>query len=319
MERPEWQWRSVSSIGAAMVIATGAVAAVSAHAYTVAGQPSEANICYAAASTALAVVENSLSPANGSMVATGTPITFSSDSSQPLSFAIASSEALLSTPNVDSGPGSPSPPPPNAAGTQNYSFISTKATASAGTVYWQASFSTAAVPHCADYVRTERTAVRTLTVLAPSSSEPEADAKKKQEEEAAATKKVQAVSGSVSLVGASINVGGTHHNQTAFRLTCTGTATCTGKLTLTVRRTNGKGQHKHTKTDTIGTATYSIPVGKATVVALKLSAAGSALLSTDHGRLDADLTVLKYSPAPSQTHTETVHLVQQTSHGKTQR
>jgi hypothetical protein len=317
MERPERQWRGVSAFGAATVIATGAVAAVSAHAYTVEGQPSDANICDAAARTELAVVENLLSPPNGSMVATGTPITFSSDSSQPLSFAIASSEALLSAPNVDSGPGSPSPPPPNAAGTQNYGFTSTKATASAGTVYWQASFSTAAVPHCADYVRTERTAIRTLTVLSPSSSEPEADAKAKQEE-AAATKGIQQVSSRVSLVGVNIKVGGTQQNQTAFKLACTGTAICRGKLTLMVGSTNGKAQHKRTKTNTIGTATYSIPVGKTTAVALKLTAAGSALLSADHGRLDADLTISKYSPSRSQTHTETVHLVQQTSHGKTQ-
>jgi hypothetical protein len=325
MEHLQRQWRSMSAIGAAMVIATGAVAAVSAHAFTKRGL-TEAEICYSEESSALGVVENFLSPANGSMVAAGTSLTFSSDSSQPLSFAIASSEALLSTPNVDSGPGSPSPPPPNAAGagTQHYSFTSTKATGSAGTVYWQASFSSAALPHCADYAHTEKTAVRTLTVLSPSSSEAEADAKKKQEEEAAekkkqeeaaANKKAHKVSGSVSLDGATINVGRTH--EAIFKLTCAGTATCSGKLTLTRSRTNGKGKHKHTKTDTIGTTTFSIPAGKSTAVALKLNAAGGALLSAGHGRLDASLTVVTSSPAPSQTHTETVHLVKQKPHGKT--
>jgi hypothetical protein len=322
MERLQRQWRSVSAIGAAVVIATGAGAAVSAHAYT--ANVSEFDECSAEASAARGVVERFLSPANGSTVTAGTPIMFSSDSSQPLSFAIASSDALLSTPNVDTGPGSPSSPPANAAGTQQYSFTSTKATASAGTVYWQASFSTAAMPHCADYVQMEKTAVRTLTVLSPLPSDAEADAKKKREEEAAekkkqeeaaANKKADEVSGTVSLDSVTINVGGTH--EATFKLACAGTATCSGKLTLTVSRTNGKGRHKHTKTDPIGTITFSIPAGKSAAVALKLNAAGGALLSADHGRLDADLTVLKSSPAPSQTHTKTVHLVQQKPHGKT--
>jgi len=305
-----------------MVIATGAVTAVSAHAYTAA--PEEWVFCRSEAIAARAVVENYLRPANGSTVVAGTPITFSSDSSQPLSFAIASSEALLSTPNVDSGPGSPGPPSPSAGAGQLYSFTSTKATATAGTVYWRASFSTATIPHCAGEARTETTAVRTLTVLPPSPSEVEANAKKKQEEEAAETKKQEEaaankkaheVSGSVSLDGLTINVGGTR--EATFKLTCTGTATCSGKLTLTVRGTNGKGKHEHTKADVIGTTTFSVPAGRSSVVALKLDATGGALFSADRGRLDADLTVSKSSPAPAQTHTETVRLVSQKQHGKT--
>ena len=122
------------------------------------------------------------------MVPAGTPVTFSSLSSQPLSFAIATSEALLATPNVDSGPASPSSPTQNVSGSQHYSFTSTKATATAGTVYWQASFSTAAMPNCANFPRTEETAVRALNVLPPSPSEAEVEAKKKQEEEATAKK-----------------------------------------------------------------------------------------------------------------------------------
>jgi hypothetical protein len=165
-----------------------------------------------------------------------------------------------------------------------------------------------------------------VSVIGASSGEAEADAKKKQEEElaekkkqeeAAANNKAHEVSGSVSLDGVTINVGGTH--EATIKLTCTGTATCSGKLTLTVSRTNGKGKHKHTEPDTIGTTTFSMPAGNSTAIALKLSAAGDALLSADHGRLDADLTVLKSSPAPSQIRTETVRLVQQKPHGKTKR
>jgi hypothetical protein len=195
MERLRRWWLRVSVIGGAMVIATGAVTAASAHAYT-AGPAEEWVFCSSEEIAALGTVENFLRPANGSTVVAGTPITFSSDSSQPLSFAIASSEALLLTPNVDSGPGSPSPPPPSAAGLQLYSFTSTKATATAGTVYWQASFSTGAMAHCAGEGQTEKAAVRTLTVLPPSSSEAEAKAKKTQEEEAAENKKEEEVAAS---------------------------------------------------------------------------------------------------------------------------
>jgi hypothetical protein len=51
---------------------------------------------------------------------------------------------------------------------------------------------------------------------------------------------------------------------------------------------------------------------------LRLDPLGRALLSTDHGRLYATLTVLKSSPAPSQAHTEKVQLVPETA-GKEQR
>jgi hypothetical protein len=64
------------------------------------------------------------------------------------------------------------------------------------------------------------------------------------------------------------------------------------------------------------TATFSIPAGRTAIVELKLNAAGRALLNADPGRLNASLTVLKASPAPSHTHTEKVQLVRQKTHGK---
>lgn len=96
--------------------------------------------------------------------------------------------------------------------------------------------------------------------------------------------------------------------KTAVKLTCTGTATCRGKLTLTHKMT-GKDGKQRSKTTTIGTATFSIPPGKTTTIDVKLNAVGRALLDADHGRLSAILTVLKSTPAPSQTHTENVRLV----------
>jgi hypothetical protein len=92
-----------------------------------------------------------------------------------------------------------------------------------------------------------------------------------------------------------------------------GTGTCTVKLTLAVKGSTKKGK---AKTQTIATANYSIPAGRTAIVALTLNAAGRSLLAVDRGRLSATLTILKSSPAPPQTHTKTVQLVQQKAHGR---
>jgi hypothetical protein len=73
---------------------------------------------------------------------------------------LASSPALLSSPNVDSGPGSLQP------GTYTYTFTSTKAAASPGTIYWAASFARV-LPDCEGRLFTYTTPPRTLTVLTP--------------------------------------------------------------------------------------------------------------------------------------------------------
>jgi hypothetical protein len=165
------------------------------------------------------------------------------------------------------------------------------------------------------------------TLATPLSPQEEAAIAKKHEEEAAAKKKKEeeaagktgvlgskeeakvAVTGIVSLDGSTINVqsGG----KAAVKLTCTGTATCGGKLTLTVKTTTKKGKKKHTKMQTIGTATFSMPAGKSETVKLTLNGTGRALLSAAHGHLSATLTILKSSPSPSTTQTKNVHLAQQ--------
>ena len=121
-----------------------------------------------------------------------------------------------------------------------------------------------------------------------------------------------AVTGSVALDGGAITVQSSGEAQ--VKLTCTGTSTCRGKLTLTVKTKNNKGRkRRHSKTAIIGTATFSIRTGRTVNVELTLNPAGRALLGTDHGRLSASLTVLKSSPAGGQaiqTHSQTVQLVQ---------
>jgi hypothetical protein len=142
-------------------------------------------------------------------------------------------------------------------------------------------------------------------------------AKKHQEEEAAgiATKKQEeqakiAAAGSVSLAGSAIGIqsGG----KASVKLSCTGTATCVGKLTLTVKSTT-KGKKKRFKTTTIGTAAFSIPAGRTATVTVTLNAAGKALLKSAHGKLSASLTILKSSPAPASTKRASVQLVQKTA------
>ncbi len=118
-----------------------------------------------------------------------------------------------------------------------------------------------------------------------------------------------AASGSVSLDGSSITVQ--RNGAAVVKLTCTGTATCEGKLALTAKSTTKKGKKKHSKTTTIGATSFSIAAGKTVAVKLALGAAGKASLSAAHGHLNATLTILKSSPAPAVTQTQSVHLAQQ--------
>ncbi|MGC2374079.1 MAG: IPT/TIG domain-containing protein [Solirubrobacteraceae bacterium] len=123
------------------------------------------------------------------------------------------------------------------------------------------------------------------------------------------TKAASSTAGSVSLAGSTITVQGS--GTAGIKLTCTGTDTCSGKLTLTTKRTTKKSKKKHTKTQTIGTTTYSISAGKTATIKIALNATGRVLLSAAHGRLNATLTILKSSPSPAVTQTASVHLALQ--------
>jgi len=252
-----------------------------------------------------------LEPANGATVPAGTPVVFSAESilENAPTFSVASSPALLSSPDIDSGTGS-------QAGAF-YRFTSTRATSTPRTIYWTASFTF--TPDGCESLSTFTMPVRTL-VVTPSEAElasakrqqEEAAAKKKQEEEATAKKKEEevAAAGIVVLDGLTINVQ--KGREAMVSLTCADVAPCVGKLTLAANGTTKKDR----KTTAIGTAGFSIPAGNTATIELKLNAPGKALLGADHGRLGAMLSILKSSPAPSQTHTEDVHLVQQKAHGK---
>jgi phosphodiesterase/alkaline phosphatase D-like protein len=118
-----------------------------------------------------------------------------------------------------------------------------------------------------------------------------------------------AATGTVSLVSASITTQ--RSGLAAIGLSCAGSAqTCGGKLTLTAK-SKAKAGRKSSRSMIIGTVSFSIASGKATIVRLRLNATGRSLLSAGRGRISATLAILKFFPGPSQTKTETVRLTLQ--------
>lgn len=100
-------------------------------------------------------------PEEGASVIAGTQVTFSTASVAPVTFSIASSPALLASPDIDQGLAEPRP----SEGIHVQAFTSSKAAETPGTVYWQASFSATEVPECAGFLTGLITdPVRTLTV-----------------------------------------------------------------------------------------------------------------------------------------------------------
>lgn len=266
-----------------------------------------------------------LSPAEGATVVAGTPLTFfARDGSNelPMTFMVASSPALLSSPDIDGGLGTLLPPgyktellPPED--NPEYWLTSTKATATPRTIYWTASF-TRNLRSCDEPPVTFTLPTRTLTVV-PSPAEEQAAAKQKQEAEAAAAKRKKEAeaaatpTGSVSLDGSTIAVRSDGEAQ--VKLACTGTGACIGKLTLTGRDIAKTESEDRAKVETIGSASFSISANKSATIMVRLNATGRALLSAAHGHLSATLTLLKSSPAPGSS--ESVRLVGERAHGET--
>jgi ribonuclease E len=192
-------------------------------------------ICASSASTDEAVLIHSLMPAENATVPLGAPLTFSGSSSAPLTFAIATSPALLSTnPDVDQGAGELQPA---AGGPQTYSFTSTAATAKPGTIYWSASFSDSTLPECAGLTpSTYTTPARALTIASAPASAP-ATPEAPSPAPAAPPAPLQA--------GLKLAAGdfGVHHPLVAYRvrcsLRCTGQASCRAYELERHRRTPG--------------------------------------------------------------------------------
>jgi hypothetical protein len=113
----------------------------------------------------VAVLDAHLTPAEGASVQQGATVSFASSSPTPFSIAVASSPRALKAPDIDSGSATPQ-------GEGVYAFDSTKASAKAQTVYWQAFFSDASLPSCAGIEpQLFLTGVHKFTVLTPGSVE----------------------------------------------------------------------------------------------------------------------------------------------------
>jgi hypothetical protein len=125
----------------------------------------------------------------------------------------------------------------------------------------------------------------------------------------------RAISSTATVSLSDTHIPTTAHGVASVKLTCTGTGTCQGKLTLTGKRKTTK--RTKAKATTIGAAGFSIPAGATAIVKLALNAHGRALLKADNNRMGATLTISKSSPAPAQTRSQKVRLIQQRAHRKT--
>ncbi len=246
-----------------------------------------------------------LEPANSTIVPAGTPVTFSGESNQVLTFSVASSQALLSSPDIDSGMGLRSG--------SLYKWTSSKATATPRTIYWTASLTF--TPEDCESQTTFTTPVNTLIVTP---SEAELTAKRQQEEESAkkirtqeasAKKREEEATGSVVLDGPIIEVE--NDREAAIKLTCSDIATCAGKLTLTAISMASTGKARRVRTESIGTARFVIAAREQTTIKFALDKAGRELLSAAHGHLSATLTILRTTPLPNKTRTQRVRLKSQ--------
>lgn len=109
--------------------------------------------------------------------------------------------------------------------------------------------------------------------------------------------------GTVVLLGGTVTFAPTGSGP--VKLSCVGTATCTGKLTLTIKV---KARGRRPRTVTLGIASFSIAPGAIATVKLKLNATGRSRLRAAHGHLAATLMIVKSSPAPASTQTRGVRL-----------
>ncbi len=114
----------------------------------------------------LSALERSLAPTNSATAQVGALVAFTGNSEVPLRFSVASSPALLSNPDIDSGPGSAQPFSSREPNVDTYTFTSTRAAITPGAIYWDASFSSATIAECSGLTPTTyTTAIRTLTIL----------------------------------------------------------------------------------------------------------------------------------------------------------
>ena len=94
--------------------------------------------------------------------------------------------------------------------------------------------------------------------------------------------------------------------RAVLRLLVRGAGTCAGRLKLSARMRIARSR---VRTKTLGTAVFSISAGRSAVITVTLNAAGRALFSRSHGRLNASLLIVRLSPGPVQAQAASVRLV----------
>jgi Bacterial Ig-like domain (group 3) len=109
--------------------------------------------------------------------------------------------------------------------------------------------------------------------------------------------------GAVTVLGTRLAVSG---SRASVLLRCSAHSTCSGKLTLTVEQTTGKGHNKRAVLRTIGTATFTIRPGGTATVELAINATARKLLSAGHGKLATQALITDTSAGPQRLQIELV-------------
>jgi PKD repeat protein len=98
--------------------------------------------------------------------------------------------------------------------------------------------------------------------------------------------------------------------RASAKLLCTGTApTCGGQVTLSTSRTSVVAGHRRTRTVTLGSFSFTIPSGHATIVHFTLRPLGRALLRGSRGSLRAVAALRRTAPAPAVASSASLRLV----------
>jgi hypothetical protein len=111
----------------------------------------------------------------------------------------------------------------------------------------------------------------------------------------------------ITLRATSISVS--RSGDALVRLACVGVGQCSGRLSLTIRRTVVRRGRRTVRIVSLALPTaFSLAQGRSYTVALRLTSLGRALLASAHGHLAARLTTVQVLPAPRVSSTETVRL-----------
>jgi hypothetical protein len=124
---------------------------------------------------------------------------------------------------------------------------------------------------------------------------------------------VLGVSAATSVVVLATSTLPVQRGSAAVKLRCVGARSCSGTLTIAVKRvTRRPGRGPTTRLLTIGRAAFTLTAGQSKSVALTLDASGRALLRA-HTRLDALLTIRAPASGSARAVSKSVRLLTRTN------